>query len=435
MKAVLRCDLDEHSQRWDTRLLERTVSGVPLLKRHLLAFREAGLREVQVRVFDDDQGGVADLLKKYPVEGIRAVVEPTSTLPGAETATLQQRADTLIDPRLIQQIVSMWGEGPASRWTGPLECVDQHRDNYPLEAKTPYKVGVPEKDEAALLQSRPVDPKLHPIGLDLKTGPPLKPACVDVGRYYWHRLEDVEDFKIATRKTLLATMKATDGIYARTNRRVSLLISRLLINTPVTPNAVTLFTLVCSLVAGLLYAKGEYGFMVAGAFLSWAASMLDGVDGELARSKFQASDFGCWLEMVCDYLYYVFVFSGIGYGLEAATGNPIWFYLGVASAVGSLIGFAVVAHQRKLYSSQGDAGEYGLAFQRRVGAQSKKSPVYAATRKLTFLATRAALPYYIFIFTVLGLAKALLVLIFVGTSLSCFFAAYVTSLFTSPAAE
>ncbi len=433
MKAVLRCDLVEQDQRWDTSLLERPISGVPLLKRHLLAFRDAGFKAVEVRVFEDDQK-VAEILKRCGADGVQAVVRPAPAETAPE-ATLEQRADTLVDPRLVQQIASVWGEGPASKWTGPLECVDKHRDNYPAEAKTPYKVGVPEKDEASLLQSRPADSNLHPIGLEVKTGTRLKPAYVDVGRYYWHRCNGSKDFKIATRKTLLATMKVTDGIYARTNRRVSLRISRLLINTPVTPNAVTLFTLVCSLLAGLLYAKGEYSFMVAGAFLSWAASMLDGVDGELARAKFQASDFGCWLEMVCDYLYYVFVFSGMGYGLDAATGNPIWFYLGIASAIGSLIGFAVVAHQRKLYTSEGDAGDYGLAFQRKVGAQSKRNPVYAATRKLTFLATRAALPYYIFIFTVLGLAKALLVLIFVGTSLSCFFAAYVTSLFTSPAAE
>src|SRR4051794_23964660 len=39
-----------------------------------------------------------------------------------------------------------------------------------------------------------------------------------------------------------------------------------------------------------------------GAVLSVSASILDGCDGEVARLKLMESDFGCWLETVCDYL-------------------------------------------------------------------------------------------------------------------------------------
>ena len=37
-----------------------------------------------------------------------------------------------------------------------------------------------------------------------------------------------------------------------------------------------------------------------GAVLSVFASILDGSDGEVARLKLQESDFGCWLETICD---------------------------------------------------------------------------------------------------------------------------------------
>ncbi len=432
MKAVLRCDLTEEGRPWDTGLLKRPVTGVPLLQRHLLALREAGLRQVEIRTHPDDRA-VSEIVSKLHMPELEIAL---SQNPGpASGAALELRADTLVDPRLVQQIATMGNGASKVLGNGSLRCVDRYSGNYPVEAKSPYHVGVPEKEEATRLEAAPTDETLHPIGLDLKSGEDKAAALVDVGRFYWHRLKTPADFKTAGWKVLLATMKATDGIYAKTNRRVSLRISQLLSKTPVTPNMVTVFTFFCSLAAGFLYAGATYWTMLAGGFVSWVASMLDGVDGELARAKFQASDFGCWLEMVCDYLYYVFVFTGMGYGVMVQSGNPLWLYLGVGSAAGSVLGFAVVAHQRKLYSAQGDAGEYGLAFQQKVGRQAKSNPVYAATRKLTFLATRAALPYYIFIFTALGLVKVLLGFIAFGTALACFFAAYVTRLFRVPAAK
>ena len=55
--------------------------------------------------------------------------------------------------------------------------------------------------------------------------------------------------------------------------------------------------------------------------LSLFASILDGCDGEVARLKLQESAFGCWLETICDYLYYLFIFVGMTIGLLRSTGN------------------------------------------------------------------------------------------------------------------
>jgi phosphatidylglycerophosphate synthase len=250
---------------------------------------------------------------------------------------------------------------------------------------------------------------------------------IAVGRYYWHRIQKLSDRRAAKKKILLATMKPTDGVYARTNRRVSLAISHGLVETPVTPNAVTLITLLCSVSAAVFFAVGTYPSMVAGAFVSWFASMLDGVDGELARSKFLHSDFGCWLEMVCDYLYYVFVFTGIGVGLYRSTDNIVWLVMGVGSVIGVILGFSVIAAQRKKYSRANETSEFGLAFQKTVERQ-KGSVVYRFIRTVNFLATRAAMPYYIAFFTVLGLVKVLLVLIFVGTNLTWTLTGYASRL-------
>ena len=63
---------------------------------------------------------------------------------------------------------------------------------------------------------------------------------------------------------------------------------------------VSLFTLGVSFLAGVYFALGGYWNMLLGAILSVFASILDGCDGEVARLKLQESDFGCWLETICD---------------------------------------------------------------------------------------------------------------------------------------
>lgn len=433
-QAVLRCDIEAAEGGWDAKLLETSVAGLPLIQRHLMALREAGVESVHIQ--GSAKALLDDLALKHAVSGIQ--VSTGETRPAFNGAVvLEQRADTLIDPRLLKQLLRFNGASsngvPAhaalSSAAQPcrLVCVDRHPANYSSEAKSPYRVGAPDNREARAIDGA-VD-EWHPIGVELRCSPSPHTERVDVGRYYWHRFRSATDAAAAAAKILLSTMKPTDGIYARTNRRVSLAITKRLLNTPVSPNMVTLFTLLCSMGSGFLFAVGSYPAQVAGAFVSWFASMLDGVDGELARSRFQHSDFGCWLEMVCDYLYYIFVFSGIGIGLWRASGNAVWMWMGFASVAGVLLSFACVAWLRRLHAKRESASDFGRAFQSTVGAQ-RGNPLYRFSRLLGFLATRAALPYYIFLFTAIGGAKILLGLICFGTNVAWPLLIYSMRLFT-----
>ena len=84
---------------------------------------------------------------------------------------------------------------------------------------------------------------------------------------------------------------------------------------------VSLFTLGVSFLAAVFFACGGYWNMLLGAVLSLFASILDGCDGEVARLKLLESDFGCWLETICDYLYYLFIYAGMAIGLAWSSGN------------------------------------------------------------------------------------------------------------------
>lgn len=89
-----------------------------------------------------------------------------------------------------------------------------------------------------------------------------------------------------------------DGVVSRyLNRPLSRPAARALRPTPVTPNAVTAFTLVLAVVAGALVAAG---WNIAGGVAIQAVSVIDGVDGELARLKAQATRFGAVFDAVTD---------------------------------------------------------------------------------------------------------------------------------------
>src|SRR6202035_1525893 len=165
--------------------------------------------------------------------------------------------------------------------------------------------------------------------------------CLPVPGEMWQRISSPADRVSAERKLDRWLVKPTDGVFARMNRRISIPISRQLIKLPITPNMVSLFTLVVGFASGLLFASGGYWKMLAGAVLSVWASILDGCDGEVARLKLMESDFGCWLETVCDWLYYLFIFAGMAIGLSKALGPSTVITWGSMLIFGAVMSFLV----------------------------------------------------------------------------------------------
>jgi phosphatidylglycerophosphate synthase len=89
-----------------------------------------------------------------------------------------------------------------------------------------------------------------------------------------------------------------DGIVSRyLNRPLSRPAARALRPTPLTPNAVTAFTVLLAFATGAALAAG---WNIAGGIAIQAVSVIDGVDGELARLKNQATRFGSVFDAVTD---------------------------------------------------------------------------------------------------------------------------------------
>lgn len=109
-------------------------------------------------------------------------------------------------------------------------------------------------------------------------------------------------------------------------------------------NPVSLAGAACGALAGLAIGLGQ---PLAGLALVLASRLLDGLDGAIARVR-GPTDFGGYLDIVCDYVFYLAV--PLGFGL-AAPGNLPFALLLVASftlTAVSFLAYAALAAKRGL---------------------------------------------------------------------------------------
>ena len=93
-------------------------------------------------------------------------------------------------------------------------------------------------------------------------------------------------------------MASLDGTVSRyLNRRISVPAAKLLARTPATPNQVSVAALIIAAASMPLLAIGRN---IEGAILIQLSSIVDGIDGDLARAKSMASRFGGLFDSVLD---------------------------------------------------------------------------------------------------------------------------------------
>ncbi len=114
-------------------------------------------------------------------------------------------------------------------------------------------------------------------------------------------------------KTLFRSLiKDTEGFMSKhVERPISLAISRRLVETPLTPNQMSLISIFVGLVGALLMSWPGRMWPVGGALLFLFHSILDGCDGELARIKFMESRWGGLMDFWGDNVVHAAVFIGI----------------------------------------------------------------------------------------------------------------------------
>jgi phosphatidylglycerophosphate synthase len=141
-------------------------------------------------------------------------------------------------------------------------------------------------------------------------------------------------------RILRRTAKPTDGWVARhCNRPLSGIVSFALLTLRLKPAHASALTLLVGLAAALLATRPGYGPLVATGLLFQLASILDGVDGEMARATLTESDAGARLDTIVDQITYLACFAGvtIGWIREGAGGAAVsWTVLVILALVVTL---------------------------------------------------------------------------------------------------
>lgn len=119
-------------------------------------------------------------------------------------------------------------------------------------------------------------------------------------------------------------------------RHISLRVTRLLVNTRVTPNSLTYMMIVVGVIgAATLLIPGIAGALIA-AVLIQLYLLLDCSDGEIARWRNQTSTTGVYLDRIGHYMVEAALFVGVGFraGQVHADG---WAVLGCVAALGVVL--------------------------------------------------------------------------------------------------
>lgn len=202
--------------------------------------------------------------------------------------------------------------------------------------------------------------------------------------------------------------KPIDGYVSRhLNRHVSLAISRRIVDTAITPNQVSVLCITLGILSGVLAAQGGYEYLLAGATLFKLNSILDGVDGELARVRWAYSRIGELLDSAGDNIANFSFFGGVAVAALGAGQH------GLASA--GLLGLSMWAlYIVFLYARLSGSGR-GDVMQVRTSLDAMRSPlVHAALALGRKVLRRDSFVMVSFVAAVLGYAPYLLLMILAG---------------------
>ncbi|HYT68824.1 MAG TPA: lysylphosphatidylglycerol synthase domain-containing protein [Vicinamibacterales bacterium] len=378
------------------------IAGLPIAERVLRSASRAGYSRVYVRADGSVASGVRRLAREVRSD-VRIFGSDAdwrnalSELP-PDTVLTVAGAGTVVSPALFQDAAQIAADAgdvcdvPAGReWpaSGLLRVKASDAGDVSMLARE--------------LRGRLLSGAALPTGEDVSFGR---------GRLALHVASDA-DLPAAERTIRRSSYKDTDNKVARANRSLSLPISIALIRTPLTANQLSVALVAIGFYCAWLFSTGHYLAGVLAGFLSLAASVLDGCDGEIARLKYQESALGCWIETFGDYSYYIAIFTGLTVGAARRTAWQGFYWLGAIALAGTLIAFALLIFLRNRITAGQPEKLHSIAKTR-----FKAEPTWWSRIiwRISFVATRSAMPYGIFALSLLGLLPLVVVLAAIGSN-------------------
>jgi choline kinase/phosphatidylglycerophosphate synthase len=338
------------------------LGGLPLVERAVRSLLAGGVRDVVV-VVGHHADPVAEVVDRIAPGRVRAVVAEGweagngASLAAAEPFVAEEELFALVT------VDHLFGEGSLETLLGaggpavlvdhvPPPAVWHEGTRVRIEAGTAVAFGkeldAPTIDCGAfLLPSRIFrhqevaaargDASLAAAVTSFATAERLRAIPLPRGAW-WHDVDTREDVRIARRLLRRSLVKPQDGPVSRLlNRPVSTRLSMALASLRPSPDLISVVALLFAVVAAGLLAAGAG---IAGALLVHLGSIVDGMDGELARLQLRARPFGAFLDGIVDRLADAVIVAGLGvWALDGSAGaTAMW--LTVAAATGSILSMA-----------------------------------------------------------------------------------------------
>lgn len=179
---------------------------------------------------------------------------------------------------------------------------------------------VPESDHSDGIYLLPLSAISHYLNYGTFEKPVI-PITLPGPWFYRQRVKDSQSAQSAE-KNLLNEHKLhySQAMDIWLNSLFSIKISSFLVQTPLTPNQITLFGLLIGMASGILFAQGNYWSDFIGGLLLVLTAIWDCCDGDVARLKFMESNFGEKLDTACDNIINIFIFTGIMFGVAHSQG-------------------------------------------------------------------------------------------------------------------
>lgn len=355
------------------------LAGLSLLKRTLLSFQAIGGKKAFLICgsdFNSDSESDSSFSSSFDsiLSDTQIKIEVNITTLKNIPIKSMEKIFFMKEPMfLLQELWEIIVEKKTNQEILRLETTQSYRIQNPANLKEYLSAIIGEdKQNRETFQNIPVF-SVSPIG--------------GVKREMYREIHQKKDILLAEKIHLRSLRKKSDTWISRSiNRPISLFFTRFLLRTSIQPNSMTMITLVlsiasifCVLQIGSTLESYLYGFL--GGFLFHMASVVDGCDGEIARSKFLSSKRGEILDSLVDDGKNIFFTIALGirsYSLSEEAGSYLW-------TVGILVCIffpAKVFQYRELFQKQDtrDIGNYLYFFE-----DEKKEDLNFFWRGIVFL--------------------------------------------------
>lgn len=296
-----------------------SIAGVPFLLRNILTLQRSGLHNLSIFIDAEETEELALLVEKNPriTAKIHWITKPEQlkeTLLNRKSRVLFFNGSALHDKKEVRSL---------------LEA---------KETKIPEAFPLSDDQWESLIEKIKVNG-----GKELRESLENESPFLYVRGAKKNQLQEQKDFNTLHEQLLKGSGQNHDSTITRLlSRPVSRILTRLFLNTPITPNQITLFSFAMGLVSALCFAQGTYPMNLTGGLLLLLSTWVDGADGEIARLKFMETELGGKLDIVCDNIVHFFVFGAIGWGVSVATGDKTYMYVGGLAAFASITSFMLL---------------------------------------------------------------------------------------------